>query len=122
MSDASSTRGDLGFSPTVRWAGPATNKKRPEFTGETFNAIREKSNAERAAVVQQTGKTPAEQLYSEMWGNRLFPLDAVKFLVRQFSALIEKTNKLEAQVKELQVQLSLVRGLPPFMKNVEHRG
>jgi hypothetical protein len=122
MSDANSTTGDLGFSPTVNWAGPQTNKKRPEFTGETFNALREKGKQERAAVgFAPAGQTPAEQLYSEMWGNRLFNLDAIKFLVRQFAPLIEKTNRLEAQVQELQNQLTLLRGLPPFMKNVEQR-
>jgi hypothetical protein len=121
MSDAASTQGDKGFSPTVRWAGPDTSKPKPDFTGEDFTALRNKSNAERAAVVQPTGKTPAERLYAEMWGNRLFSLDGVKFLTRELSALIEKTNVLEAELQEAKNQISLLRGMPPFMKGVEQR-
>jgi prefoldin subunit 5 len=40
---------------------------------------------------------------------------------QQILDLIEKTNKLEAQVQELQNQMTLLRGLPPFMAKAEHR-
>ncbi|MGA8490408.1 MAG: hypothetical protein WB711_08310 [Terriglobales bacterium] len=107
---------------TSGWTQPDTKLSgRPEFTGETFNAIREKANAARAGVVQQTTKTPAERLYSEMLGHRLFNLDAIKFLVRELSSLIETNNRLEAEGQELKNQMSLLRGLPPHMKNTEQR-
>jgi hypothetical protein len=118
MSDAASTTGDAGFSPTVRWKQPDTKlSSRPEFD---FNAAREKANADRAAANKPISQqTPAGQLYSEMWGHRLFNLDAIKFLVRQFSALIEKTNRLEAQVDSLQQQLANAN--PPHLRKHEKR-
>lgn len=124
MSEQALTHGNTApgrTDTTSGWTQPDTRLSgRPEFTGETFNAIREKANAGRAAAATPISQqTPAGQLYSEMWGHRLFNLDAIKFLVRQFSALIEKTNRLEAQVESLQQQLA--SAAPPHLRKHEKR-
>jgi len=108
---------------TSNWTQPDTRLSgRPEFTGETFNRLRKKGDAARAKIgLAPANLTPAERLYAEMWGQRIFSLDGVQFLTRELSTLIETNNKLEAQVQELQNQMTLLRGLPPHMAKAEHR-
>lgn len=136
--------GDLGFSPTVRWAGPQTNKRRPEFTGETFNQLREKAAAACNGVNLDTGEVKtAQELLTAGIAYHGVPKAAAAVIAQHLAALIEKVNelksqfdylqhvatqenparlsKLEAQVAELHVQLNLLRNVPPHLKNIEKR-
>lgn len=94
-----SEKGDLGFSPTVRWQGPATNKKREPMTGEQFNAQRQQSADKQAA---------ADSDLVSVLTNAGVPKLAAQAIAQE--------------IQELKNQLSILRGLPPFMKNVEQRG
>jgi hypothetical protein len=91
-----SEKGDLGFSPTVPWAGPQTNKPRPAFD---FNAAREKAAAEQAAT--------DSDLVSVL-SNCGLPKLAAQVLGRR--------------IQELELQLTLLRNLPPHLAKAERRG
>jgi len=109
MSDAASTKGGH-VSPTVPWGADTTvHAGEPAMSGETFNRIRQEAADKRAAV-----QVAASDLGSVL-ANAGVPKVAAQALVR-------KVGELEAEVQEVKNQLSLLRGLPPFMKDVEHRG
>ena len=87
------------MSETGDWQGPATNKKREPMTGEQFNAQRQQSADKQAA---------ADSDLVSVLSNAGLPKIAAQVLA--------------SKIQELETQVTLLRGLPPFMKNVEHRG
>jgi hypothetical protein len=102
MADAFN-KGSTSSSPTVPWGADTTvHAGEPAMTGAQFNAIREKANAERADLHAQG----FADLFSVL-ANAGVPKVAAQAIAQE--------------IQELKNQVSLLRGLPPFMKDVEQR-
>jgi hypothetical protein len=102
------------------WYGPRTNKKRPEFTGAHFTALREKAAAERAGVKDGVPLPPRQQLAFELGQCAGLPLPAARALAREITTLREQVSVLQSQVSVLQQQLASQR--PPHLAKAERRG
>jgi hypothetical protein len=100
-----SEKGDLGFSPTVPWQGPATNKKREPMTGQQFDVLREKAASNQAA---------ADTDLVSVLTNAGLPKIAAAAIKKELTAL-------QAEIAELKVQLQLLRNLPPHLAKAERR-
>jgi hypothetical protein len=101
--------GNLGFSPRVPWGVDTTiHAGEPAMSGEKFNQLRQQAADKRARV-----QGVATDLVSVL-ANAGLPKVAAQ-------ALCRKISELEGEVEELKNQVTLLRGLPPFMKNAEQR-
>jgi hypothetical protein len=118
--------GDASNHRPGAWYGPDTtsNAGRLPMSGAEFNATRDKANAERAGVNTETGavKTPFAIIAHNLGPVAGITKEGAEALARYLTGIMERCDKLEAQVQELQNQMTLVRGLPPFMAKAEHRG
>ena len=90
------------------WGGPNPRRPRPAMTGEQFDTIRKESAEQRDAAPKMSAM------------NKIARGDSAA-LVGELESLIARVSKLEGQLQEAQNQLTLLRGLPPFMANVERR-
>lgn len=106
------------------WQGPDnTINAGRTITPAEFESYRQQGEATRQGVNLENGevKSVEAMILHNLGPVAGISLEGARALAKYLVGIYDRLDKAEAQVQELRNQLTLLRGLPPFMANVEQR-